>query len=100
MVREYSYPVLLSREYEGGLLWVANFVGLHGCWVEGEDMSDVLERAPVVLEEYLRCCIDAGIFIPEAPCADELRSLNAGEVVMIRAIVANGEDNAQTCGGN
>lgn len=87
MGKEYRYPALLSFGYEGGRLWVANFVGLHGCWVEGEDKEDVVARAPGVLGEYLRGCIDAGIPIPHAPPAEELRALEMGEVMMVSACI-------------
>ena len=87
MAREYCFPALLSFGYEGGRLWVANFVGLHGCWVEGEERDDVIARVSPVLREYLRCCDEAGINIPEAPDADELRQLNIGEVLQVRAVI-------------
>lgn len=91
MVREYCYPALLSFGYNGGRLWVANFVGLRGCWVEGEDMKDVVARAPSVLGEYLQNCLEAGVLIPEATDADELRALGLGEVIMVRAVVTDEE---------
>lgn len=87
MPRRYSYPALLSRSYEGGRLWVANFVGLHGCWVEGEEREEVVARAPRVLEEYLKSCLEAGIPLPDAPDAGSLRALGAGEVMVVSASV-------------
>ncbi len=36
MEKEYEYPAVLAFGYDGGRLWVVNFVGLSGCWVEGE----------------------------------------------------------------
>ena len=59
MEKEYAYPALLAFGYDGGRLSAANFVGLSGCWVEGEDREDVIKRAPEVLKEYLKCCIEA-----------------------------------------
>ena len=52
MAREYSYPAVVSNEYEGGL-WVANFVNLSGCWTEGRDRNDVVRRAPEALAGWL-----------------------------------------------
>lgn len=85
MEKQCVYPALLSFGYEGGKLWVANFVGLHGCWVEGEDRGDVISRAPVALGEYLSGCFKAGIPVPGAPDADELRELDMGEILSVRA---------------
>lgn len=92
MIREYSYPALISSGYEGGRLWVANFVGLHGCWVEGCDRDDVVLRAPSVLREYLQGCLAAGINLPDAPDAGALRGLDAGEVVMVSVSFEDDED--------
>lgn len=94
MKKEYVYPALLLFGYEGGKLWVANFVGLHGCWVEGEDKEDVVSRAPAVLGAYLRSCFEAGIPVPEAPDADELHALGMGEVITVRACFETEADNA------
>lgn len=85
MEKEITYPALLSFGYDGGKLWVANFVGLRGCWVEGPDRADVVSRAPAALGEYLRGCLEAGIPIPDASSADELRELGMGEVITVRA---------------
>lgn len=85
MEKERVYPALLSFGYEGGKLWVANFVGLRGCWVEGADREDVVSRAPAALGEYLHGCLEAGMPIPGAPSADELRELGMGEVIMVSA---------------
>ena len=51
MEKEYVYPAVLAFGYDEGRLWAANFVGLSGCWVEGEDREDVIKRAPEVLKE-------------------------------------------------
>lgn len=92
MVREYNYPALVSCGYDGGRLWVANFVGLHGCWVEGGDREEVVLRAPSVLREYLKSCLAAGINLPDAPDAGELRELDAGEVIVVSASLEDKED--------
>lgn len=93
MEKEYIYPALLSFGYDGGRLWVANFVGLHGCWVEGEDREDVLSRAPSVLGEYLSGCFEAGMPVPCPASSDELRSLDIGEIIEVRALIDAHRDN-------
>lgn len=94
MEKEYIYPALLLSGYEGGKLWVANFVGLRGCWVEGGDKECVIARAPAVLGAYLRGCFEAGIPVPDAPDADELRALDMGEVITVRACFETKDGNA------
>jgi len=84
MEREYIYPAVLAFGYNEGTLWAANFVNLSGCWVEGEDREEVIKRAPVVLKEYLQCCIDAGWAIPEPPKAEDLEEADVGEVITVR----------------
>ena len=84
MEKEYAYPALLAFGYDGGRLWAANFVGLSGCWVEGEDREDVIKRAPEVLKEYLKCCIEAEWSIPEPPKAGDLEAADVGEVITVR----------------
>lgn len=91
VVKRYSFPALLSFGYEGRL-WVANFVGLRGCWVEGEDREDVLKRAPSALGEYLRGCLESGVPIPNAPDAGELRALQMGEVMVISVRLDTGNE--------
>jgi predicted RNase H-like HicB family nuclease len=78
-----EYPALLSYGYEGNL-WVANFVGLPGCWVEGTDRQDVVERAPAMLAKYLKGCEASGISVPPSMDADEIRETGLGEVLMIK----------------
>lgn len=94
MVREYSYPALVSCGYEEGRLWVANFVGLHGCWVEGGDREEVVLRAPSVLREYLKSCMAAGINLPDAPDASELSELDAGEVIIVSASLEDKDEDS------
>ena len=84
MEKEYAYPALLAFGYDGGRLWAANIVGLSGCWVEGEDREDVIKRAPEVLKEYLKCCIEAEWPIPEPPKAGDLEAADVGEVITVR----------------
>ena len=84
MEKEYAYPALLAFGYDGGRLWAANLVGLSGCWVEGEDREDVIKRAPEVLKEYLKCCIEAEWPIPEPPKAGDLEAADVGEVITVR----------------
>lgn len=84
MKKEYEYPAVLAFGYDGGRLWVVNFVGLSGCWVEGEDREDVLRRAPEVLKEYIRSCIEAEWPIPEPPGIEDLKAANVGEVITVR----------------
>ncbi len=84
MEKEYVYPAVLAFGYDGGRLWVANFVNLFGCWVEGEDREDVLKRAPEVLKEYLQCCIEAGWSIPEPQTVEDLEKIDVGEVITVK----------------
>ena len=84
MEKEYAYPAVLAFGYDGGRLWAANFVNLSGCWVEGEDKDDVIARAPEVLREYLKCCIEAGMPIPDPPIEEDLKADDAGEVITVR----------------
>ena len=86
MAREYSYPAVVSNEYEGGL-WVANFVNLTGCWTEGADRDDVVRRAPEALSEWLKSCLDAGWPVPQPPAAEELRKAQLGEVIIFKVKV-------------
>jgi predicted RNase H-like HicB family nuclease len=83
-MKEYEYPAVVAFGYGDGELWVANFPGLSGCWVEGKDREDVLKRAPAVLMEYIRSCIDAEWPVPEAPDSAELQDADAGEIIMIK----------------
>lgn len=86
-MKEYIYPAVVAFGYDGGKLWVANFPGLQGCWVEGEDRSDVIERAPDVLAEYIKSCIAAEWHVPAAPDRAELEAADAGEVIMIKTCI-------------
>ena len=83
MAREYSYPAVVSNEYEGGL-WVANFVNLSGCWTEGRDRNDVVRRAPEALAGWLKSCLEAGWPLPEAPAVEELKKAGLGEVLVFK----------------
>lgn len=82
--KEYIYPAVLASGYDGGRLWAVNFVGLSGCWVEGEEREDVIKRAPDVLREYLKYCAEAGIPFPEPPRIESLKEANVGEVITVR----------------
>ena len=84
MEREYVYPAVLAFGYDGGRLWAVNFVGLSGCWVEGEDKEDVINRAPEVLRDYIKCCIEAEWPLPEPSKAEDLEAAEAGEVITVR----------------
>lgn len=84
MEKEYVYPAVLAFGYDGGRLWAANFAGLSGCWVEGEDRDDVIKRAPEVLKEYIKCCIEAEWPIPEPPKVGDLEEADAGEVILVK----------------
>lgn len=83
--REFVYPAVLAFGYDGGRLWVANFVGLSGCWVEGCDKDDVVRRAPAVLAEYVKSCREADWPIPEPPTVEELEAADVGEIIMVHA---------------
>ncbi|MDL2297756.1 hypothetical protein LJC40_01225 [Synergistaceae bacterium OttesenSCG-928-D05] len=91
MAQKFSYPALLSFGYDGGRLWVANFVGLSGCWVEGTDRADVIARAPDVLGEYISFWAAAGMPLPKSPDLEELRKLNAGEVILVETVIKKAE---------
>ncbi len=80
MITEYTFPAVVANGYDGGRLWVVNFPGLSGCWVEGQSREEVLERAPSALEEYIKCSLEAQWPIPEAPFEDELLAAGVGEV--------------------
>ena len=84
MEKEYIYPAVLAFGYDGGRLWAANFVGLSGCSVEGEDRDDVIKSAPEVLKEYIKCCIEAEWPIPEPPKVGDLEEADAGEVILVK----------------
>ncbi len=86
-MKEYIYPAVVAYGYDGGRLWVANFVGFSGCWVEGEDRDDVLTRAPEVLGEYIRSCLAAEWPLPEAPDVAELEAADVGEVIMVKTYI-------------
>ncbi len=82
MITEYTFPAVVAGGYDGGRLWVANFPGLSGCWVEGQSREDVVTRAPAALEEYIKCSLEADWAIPEAPFEDELLATGLGEVML------------------
>lgn len=84
MEKEYVYPAVLASGYDEDRIWVVNFVGLSGCWVEGEDKEDVIKRAPGVLKDYLNCCIQAKWPIPEPAKVEDLKAANVGEVVIVK----------------
>lgn len=83
----FSYPAVVSNQYNDGNLWVANFPGLSGCWVEGADRSDVVARAPETLREYVLSCRRADWPIPNAPDAEELKMAEVGEVIIVSCII-------------
>lgn len=86
MGREFTYPAIVSNNYMDGM-WVANFVGITGCWSEGEDREDVVRRAPEVLAEWLKSCVAADWPIPEPISVEELKDANAGEVILVKVTI-------------
>lgn len=80
---KYVYTAIVSNEYNGGNIWVLNFCGLRGCWVEGNSKSEVTEKAPQVLREYLKYFIENNLSLPSPMDVEELRQANIGEVVKI-----------------
>lgn len=68
-------------------VWVANFPGLTSCWVEGADRNDVIKRAPSVLAEFIKGCVEADWPLPEPPSTEELESTGLGEVITVKCEV-------------
>ena len=44
----------------------------------------MIKRAPEVLKEYLKCCIEAEWPIPGPPKADDLEAADVGEVIIVK----------------
>ena len=84
---KFTYPAIVSNQYNDGSLWVANFPGLSGCWVEGLCREDVIARAPSVLSEYVSSCQAANWPIPEAPNVKELTDTGSGEVIIVSCFI-------------
>jgi predicted RNase H-like HicB family nuclease len=82
--KHFEWPAIIISGYGDGTLWVANFVGLTSCWVEGKDREDVIRRAPAVLAEYIESCVKAHWPIPDPPSVDELESTKLGEVITVQ----------------
>lgn len=84
--RAYKYPIVIYEEKGGAVpLWIGNFPGLNGCWVEGPSLDEVLSRAPSVLREYAEGCEATGWPMPDAPDCGELTKADVGVVRMIEA---------------
>lgn len=81
--KHFEWPAIIISGYGDGALWIANFVGLTSCWVEGRDRGDVVKRAPLVLAEYIKSCIEAHWPIPDPPSASELEATGLGEVITV-----------------
>ncbi len=88
MEQTYIYPIVIYEETcADAPLWIGNFPGLNGCWVEGASRENVLEKAPGVLCEYVSACIATEWPLPQAPDADELRKAGAGAVELVEAAI-------------
>lgn len=86
MKKEYSYPIIIYEETGSSEpLWIGNFPGLNGCWVEGAERGEVVEKAPSVLRAYTDGCEATGWELPPAPSLIELRETAIGEVLLVRA---------------
>lgn len=84
MSRVYKYPIVIYEEKGRETpLWIGNFPGLNGCWVEGDSLEDVTARAPSVLLEYCRGCEETEWPVPEAPDMKDLQDSGVGYVTMI-----------------
>ena len=60
-MERYGYPIVVYEERAAeGPLWIGNFPGLNGCWVEGSSKEDVLARAPYVIHEFAAACRELG----------------------------------------
>lgn len=84
MSKEYIVPAIVSNEYDSGKLWVVNFPGFRGCWVEGASRNDVITRAPKVLKEYLDYLIENSGKIPDIMDIEEMKKANIGEVIEVK----------------
>jgi predicted RNase H-like HicB family nuclease len=81
---EYVYPAVISNAYDGGKLWVANFPGLKGCWVEGSNRDEVIKEAPKILREYLGYFKKNNLRLPEPMGIKTLERAGIGEVIEIK----------------
>lgn len=83
-MERYSYPIFVYEERSGGVpVWIGNFPGLNGCWVEGVSKEEVLARAPFVLHEFSAACREIEWRLPEPPALFEFEGADAGEVFLI-----------------
>ena len=79
--------VVYSDFENGKMVWRGNFPGLHGCWLESSSKDEVLRLAPSVLGEYAAACFATGWPLPEPPDERELAAADAGEVIVVRAVL-------------
>ncbi len=87
-MERYSYPIFVYEERSGGVpVWIGNFPGLNGCWVEGVSKEEVLARAPFVLHEFSAACRALEWRLPEPPALFEFEGAGAGEVFLIEESV-------------
>ena len=83
-MERYGYPVVVYEERGSeGTVWIGNFPGLNGCWVEGSSKEEGLARAPLVLREFAAASRELEWRLPEPPSVDELEETGAGEVHFI-----------------
>ncbi len=90
-MERYGYPIVVYEERSGGVpVWIGNFPGLNGCWVEGVSKEEVLARAPFVLHEFAAACRELEWRLPEPPVLSALEEAGAGEVFSIEESVPEG----------
>ncbi|MCD7951579.1 MAG: hypothetical protein LUG14_01335 [Synergistaceae bacterium] len=83
-MKRYCYPIVVYEERAAeGPLWIGNFPGLNGCWVEGSSKEDVLARAPSVIHEFASACRELGWPLPDPPAMSALEETCLGEVFFI-----------------
>ena len=83
-MERYGYPIVVYEERAAeGPLWIGNFPGLNGCWVEGSSKEDVLARAPYVIHEFAAACRELGWPLPVPPVLSELEETGLGEAFFI-----------------
>lgn len=96
MVQKYIYPIVVYYETKNDgekPIWIGNFPGINGCWVEGDTKDEVIEKAPHILHEFASTCREYGLPLTVPPPVSELESANVGDVYVIEEFIPETETN-------
>lgn len=63
-----NYPILIKKEIEDSkIIWVSEIPDLPGCWAQGVDPEESIEKIEEAKELWIKIGIKKGINIPELP---------------------------------